>query len=394
MLLPLLAAALSVYPVTKLEVSVRTGNDDLRDGSDAYLLYSLGGAPLEAKLTNGGRWADRTWATAEVRVDPAVEDSLVKIRGIRFVAGKKPGMSDDQWELNGLQISAIDRSRTNRGIYRNVEVRHKFTQSGVWRIAEESPIDTGRPNSGEPQYAELELFTGGDDLRANSAAHVTLILDKGYAVSEYLRGPIAANASKKQRVRVTWPDAYKLHRVEVMMVEEGRSATDNVDNWDLYGIRVDMPGTENDYENRTRLARMTAGEVFRTPIISSFGDEVNPRVNGLYVTILTGEDDLKQGSTAVIQIAGPRGNYTKQITNLKARSRSYHYIPCTGVLASDIRQITIIPVQMPHDGWTLKGLAVNAAVGYGPTLRLFEDWEINQRIEGGSRYRSASFRTR
>lgn len=90
--------------ISRLTLRLRTGDDDLREGSQVRAAaLDAGGRVLgEVDLNRGGRWADRTTQTA---VLPLRQPSLVRdIARIRLTFRSGGGMSGDNWNLDMLTV--------------------------------------------------------------------------------------------------------------------------------------------------------------------------------------------------------------------------------------------------------------------------------------------------
>jgi hypothetical protein len=93
--------------IRALEVSVRTGADDLRGGNDnASVFVGLsGGRRIEVSLNQGRRLPDYSSSTAILTLPPGT--NLAQIQRLGIQTTLSGGLSGDNWNLDALTVRAI-----------------------------------------------------------------------------------------------------------------------------------------------------------------------------------------------------------------------------------------------------------------------------------------------
>ncbi len=115
--------------VRRLEVSVRTGNDDLRGGNDNATAYVhiRGRAPVRASINNRRRLADRTTRDITITLAGGVPRADLQAIEIRTTLGG--GMGGDNWNLARLRVVAHGDAGRAVLVDRQGRPLHRFTGS-------------------------------------------------------------------------------------------------------------------------------------------------------------------------------------------------------------------------------------------------------------------------
>ena len=124
----------------EMDVRIRTGGDDLRVGSFAYLRVLLNdGGYIERRLNSPGvGWSGNTTTTINRLLPHWLEQRHIRDIAIRFESGRVSGHGDDQWDLDEFSID-YDSSRVttpdteSHTIYRTGRAPHRFAESETWR---------------------------------------------------------------------------------------------------------------------------------------------------------------------------------------------------------------------------------------------------------------------
>ncbi len=127
-----LAAFASAQTVRRLDVSIGTGNDDLRENSRVELIFHIRGqANFVTEVAGGRRWVDRTQANMTVTLPRDADIADMQRIDIRFTPDRRPLMEDDKWEMTSVVVTANVSGRTV-SIYGNRSIVHKFERQETW----------------------------------------------------------------------------------------------------------------------------------------------------------------------------------------------------------------------------------------------------------------------
>ena len=92
----------------RLQLTIRTGGDDLRGGNDnlnVSLRYRDGRTQSVPNVNGGSRWADNTTNVVNINLDRAVLPNDVVEVTLQTTFGG--GMGGDNWNMNSIQVAAI-----------------------------------------------------------------------------------------------------------------------------------------------------------------------------------------------------------------------------------------------------------------------------------------------
>ena len=154
--------------VNKLELTIRTGGDDLHGGGFNLdvMVHFRGGAVQSVRDVNGGKtWENGSTHVQTIALDRAIDPSdIVKVDLRKF--GGMMGEFPDNWDMDSISIKAI-------GDGEKLIARHgffRFTQSESLLSLPITQAVAGKANK-----LELTFHTGGDDLRGdNDNLNVTI----------------------------------------------------------------------------------------------------------------------------------------------------------------------------------------------------------------------------
>ena len=165
------AATLAQNPITRLEVRVTTGNDDLREGSQAFLTWQLRGEPMQRQsiIRRRERLPDRTTNVAQVVLPRPIPLEEITEIGLDFVADRREMMGDDEWVVERLVVTAHDTRGQRMATLVDARLRKKFAHTASWRSG---PLARARPEDVALVGFEVTVETGDDDFRAGSGLYL------------------------------------------------------------------------------------------------------------------------------------------------------------------------------------------------------------------------------
>lgn len=120
-----------------LEVTLATGDDDLRGGNDNAFVFAIlsDGRRIEVPFNGRRRLADRTSKTVSFALPPGTRVSQVQSFGVRATLGG--GIGGDNWNIDSVNAIAVSRdgrrpllSKTGRPLVRLTGA----TRETIWRI--------------------------------------------------------------------------------------------------------------------------------------------------------------------------------------------------------------------------------------------------------------------
>lgn len=91
--------------VPSLEATIVTGNDDLRSGSNAYLIVKTASDTKEYKLNNGKAWGSGSRSVKVVFPVP-IPSANIRSLGVRFKSVSEPFGGGDVWEMKEIKVSS------------------------------------------------------------------------------------------------------------------------------------------------------------------------------------------------------------------------------------------------------------------------------------------------
>jgi hypothetical protein len=93
--------------VSQLEVTIRTGADDLRGGNDNAYIFAIlrDRSRIEAPFNDRARLADRSSRTAILTLPPGISMSQIQRFGVRATLGG--GLGGDNWNIDALTVRAM-----------------------------------------------------------------------------------------------------------------------------------------------------------------------------------------------------------------------------------------------------------------------------------------------
>lgn len=113
--------------VQAFDVTVRTGNDDLRGGNDnAFITFFFDdGRTVQQSINDGFRLADRTSRFLRVPVAGGARFSL--LGGIEICGTMRGGFGGDNWNIDGLTVTALSSTSSQTVLNRSASPLARLT---------------------------------------------------------------------------------------------------------------------------------------------------------------------------------------------------------------------------------------------------------------------------
>lgn len=123
--------------VQRLDVTIRTGDDDLRGGNDNAFIFAImsGGRRVEAPFNRGARLADRTSRTASISLPAGTRLSQIERIGVR--ATVSGGVGGDNWNIDSVNVIAVAGATRQTLLTRSGRPLVRITgekREEIWRI--------------------------------------------------------------------------------------------------------------------------------------------------------------------------------------------------------------------------------------------------------------------
>jgi hypothetical protein len=166
--------------IRALQVTVDTGGDDLRSGSRASVALigrdlSLRSIDLTTVALNraGERFADRTATTVTAALVRPIEPTDLEFIELRFVADR--GIGNDQWHCERIRVLGNPGDADQIWLWDQIFSRDDLLNE---RYPTRRSLRLPSFTPGLPQI-EVEMTTGGDDLRSDSGGWIELEMADG-----------------------------------------------------------------------------------------------------------------------------------------------------------------------------------------------------------------------
>src|SRR6266496_2843285 len=289
LLLPVILVPSQPGRATKLEFTIKTGDDDLR-GNSNNLNVTIGARNGFSQLMeniNGGRnWANGSTHIETIDLNQAVDPSDIVEIDLNPNTWKTGGQDQDfdNWNMESISVRAIgegvDKIIARHGFYR-------FKAFDTLRIV----ISGQEP--GKANKLEFIFQTGGDDLRGDGDnLDVTINFRGGgaQAVPNINGGEAWRNGSTHTKV-ITLEPAVKPSDIVGVRLQTTFTGGVGGDNWDMASLLVDVVG-EGVHEIIAKHGyfRFTKSQsLLSIPLTAA----ERGKANKLELTIKTGGDDLR-----------------------------------------------------------------------------------------------------
>lgn len=294
-----MGAALAQH--TGVQVRVKTGNDDLRSDSRAWVDVTTRAGTISAPLNSPGeRLADRTTKSVTLAFPTTTSERDIWRVGIRYEAGRN-AFGSDEWEVESVSLHPA--GRPGAALLSMNQFGLKFSKSGNW-ISPYLPkaVSTESINPGELM---VDLHLGGDGYRPTSHVIIEVETDDGL----FWRGRNNAGQLDRTPTRTGRPTAdarerILVHRIRCIRIGfeggglPGAAATyDSGDDLELDGITVRYPTPAGD-KVLTSFPhvkhKFVNGGWWQSPVFRPFAKLPGEPIQALRYTIYNGLDDLRR----------------------------------------------------------------------------------------------------
>lgn len=351
--------------VNRLELTFRTGDDDLRGRDDNVnlLIYLADGSVQRVDNINGsGQWAPHALSVVEVGLSPAVAPET--ILRIELQTTFRGGHDGDDWDMESVLVrgmgNGIDRELATHGF-------NRFTSDdGVLSIViNEAPTPPGHVNR-----LALAFQTGGDNLRGGHD-NINLVIrlrdDTLRRVDNLNRG-IRWDNNTSHTIEVALSPSAAPQDIVALELETTFRGGHDGDNWDMAGLRVHATGNGVDRELTTFGFRRFTGKdkILRIPIVLAEPGQANH----LQCTFGTGRDDLRGGDDNVGVTINFRDGTSQRVDNLNGGGRWSRYTSRVvninldrAVAPTEIAGISLLATfggGVAGDNWDMASLAMRA----------------------------------
>ena len=241
-------------PVNRVQLTIRTGNDDLRGGQNNLNIeihLADGNIQFAQNVNKGANWPGHSVNTVVVPLNPPLQPSQIKqIRLIHLAQGgfsPGPGVavdptlsvtgikSEDNWDMQDLEASAIGQTA-------NVPIAssgfHRFTGSNPSLDVNARP-DITCPSADQVRQLEFLFRTGNDDLRGgNDNLDITIFADgltQGKA--NVNQGQRWADGSTHE-VTVYLERPQTIQQIHKIVLETTFKGGSGGDNWSMDSVQI------------------------------------------------------------------------------------------------------------------------------------------------------------
>jgi microsomal dipeptidase-like Zn-dependent dipeptidase len=170
---------------TQIKFVIQTGGDDLRDNSTANAtLKAANGSTLQVvqlKAGNQGAWDNNSTHTVTVALNPPRPASAIAHIVIAMQSHNGFAQSDDNWNVQAVTITLLGNGVPPKEImsFSGAPLARLTTSKPSFSIPDEAAGAAGTFNG-----IQFTVKTGGDDLRGDSTASVTLESPNGMTLQQ------------------------------------------------------------------------------------------------------------------------------------------------------------------------------------------------------------------
>ena len=277
---------------TKLEFTIKTGDDDLRgDGNnlDINIHFRYGLSQLMKNVNGGRNWANGSTHIETINLNQAVDPSdIVEIDlNPNSIKADPPAQDFDNWDMESISVRAIGEA-VDKIIARHGFFRFKF---GFGR--DTLPILISTPEPGKASKLEFIFQTGGDDLRGDDDnLNVTINFRGGGAkAAPNINGGEAWKNNSTHTKIITLDQPVDPSDIVGVRLQTTFTGGAEGDNWDMQSLLVNAVGEGvNQIIARHGFFRFTKSQnLLSIPLTRP----ESGKANKLELTIKTGGDDLR-----------------------------------------------------------------------------------------------------
>ncbi|MBS1919413.1 MAG: hypothetical protein JST17_04080 [Bacteroidetes bacterium] len=234
--------------IHEIQLEIRTGNDDLRGGSDnVSVTLNFKSKPSQSypNINHGARWIDNYTETVPITLTTPVAES--ELRSITFTTSFGGGSGGDNWNMDMVRVLYGGRellSKAGSPLFRftgdakmyaiNFPVTLTTTPSGSIVVGPDNKV----------HELLLEVGTGGDDLRGgNDNVNVTVNFKNGTSqtVNNINKSNNWGNNSVKY-VTISLARFVPLDQLKNIVLKTTFGGGIGGDNWNMQYLRVTAKG--------------------------------------------------------------------------------------------------------------------------------------------------------
>jgi microsomal dipeptidase-like Zn-dependent dipeptidase len=224
--------------IRRLNVTIKTGQDDLRGGNDnaSFFVEFTDGSRQEFDLNRRAQWVGGSTQTASFVINNRPRVDSIQAIGIRTTFGG--GVGGDNWDMDEIRVTYASAEGVVFDLSGEPLARFTGEQPSLpFYAADDLSADT------PIRRLQLNIHTGADDIRRNSEVSVVLTLHSG------VLPPIALNRGANWQAGTLYKPIIDLGR-EVrrgdiqsltLRFDPGSSSiTDTGDNWDIKQLQAEI----------------------------------------------------------------------------------------------------------------------------------------------------------
>ncbi len=342
-------------PCTNASITIRTGGDDLRGGSDsAYVVFtSTSGSTLAAQNINGtASWGNGSTNSAIVTMPPGTRiHDIGSVKLAHNGDSSTGGGGQDNWNVDSITIECSGPGTNVLSMAGGPLMR--FTGDNKnWR----APLNNS--GAGEVRALSIKVLTGGDDLRGGNDNAIATIDLGGSTVECPLNRAANWGNNSWHTVRCTLPDGTQKSSLRELRIRTTFGGGMGGDNWNMDKIEVsaEIGGARLLSQSGTPLMRLTGEQrsrVIYAPMMTPTSSPVGMAPGSiLKLWVWTTTDDLRgenDNATLLLEMRDgstqefPMNNGGKWDGGEQSRESKYNVMVRLegGKIWSDIRAVRI-----------------------------------------------------
>ena len=222
----------------KLELTIKTGGDDLHGGGfnlDLTIHFRGGDTQLVRNVNAGQGWANDSTHVKTITLDHAVAPADIVRLDLRKFGGML-GEFPDNWDMDSISVRAIGQD------LEKLIARHGFFRFTQSESALSIPIT--QAVAGKASKLELTIQTGGDDLRGDNDNLNIIVHFRGGGTqhAQNVNGGIAWGNNSMHIKSITLNQAMDPSDIVEVDLQTTFGGGSGGDNWDMDSIIVKALG--------------------------------------------------------------------------------------------------------------------------------------------------------
>lgn len=224
--------------VTRIHVTIRTGDDDLRGQSEAFGVVRLKGDRVhEFSLNHKNGWGNQHVEHVTNDLPAGTKLSDIVSFGLRHVSGKPDVFASyDNWNVDSVRVDYETRSGTLFALKGKPLCRFTAEQPERY-FFQDAEVAATTPC----EHVRVTLVTGGDDLRGNSEAFLAFQMSRGSPVEFSLNHKAGWEGGGRYHLYLRLPAGTKrqdIQSVTLRYVSGKEGPLDTQDNWSIDALTV------------------------------------------------------------------------------------------------------------------------------------------------------------